>query len=168
VSTNLTIEVAGRLGPITLPTDDALRRLWRQVVELDLCEQQHEAMRRQLCGETPEVMARLAAEGAADWTLDLRRDARVVMRVSLPGARSPQGRVRDRYVPVQLPATGRCPGLWAVRDTETGDLVREVDEAGQVTTLRFGIVEGATAWVDRQVNLAGYAATRGLAAGGAL
>jgi hypothetical protein len=71
-------------------------------------------------------------------------------------------------VPVQLPATGRCPGLWAVRDTETGDLVREVDEAGQVTTLRFGIVEGATAWVDRQVNLAGYAATRGLAAGGAL
>lgn len=90
---DLTIEVVDRINPVTLAQGEALRRLWRQVVELDLCSSQHEAMRRQLCGETPEVLATLAVEGTAGWTLDLRHGVQVVMRLSRPGARSVQQRV---------------------------------------------------------------------------
>ncbi|MFG3051931.1 hypothetical protein ACGFZP_13400 [Kitasatospora sp. NPDC048239] len=165
---SLTIEVVGQLDPVTLPQEDALRRLWRQVVELDVSEAQHEAMRRQLCGEAPEALATLDVEGSTGWTLDLRHGAQAVLRLSRPDARSPQQRIRDRYVPVQLPATGRCPGLWAVRDTTTGDLAREEDENGRPTPLRFAIADGARAWVARQVTLASYRATRSQAAGGAL
>ncbi|MEU1418355.1 hypothetical protein [Kitasatospora sp. NPDC005751] len=164
MSSDLTIEVPGRLPSQTLVQDEALRRLWRIVVELDLCETQHEAMRRQLCGDNPGVLPALAVEGSMDWTLDLRRGARLVMRVSRPGARSPQQRIGDRYVPVQLPGTSRCPGLWAVQDTQTGRLVREVEDDAE---LRFGIEDGARGWIARQSNLAGYQSTRSIAAGGA-
>ncbi|MFF1793329.1 hypothetical protein ACFVXQ_03650 [Kitasatospora sp. NPDC058263] len=164
MSTDLVIEVPGRLPSQTLTQEEGLRRLWRIVVELDLCETQHEAMRRQLCGDNPEVLAALAVEGSMDWTLDLRRGARVVMRVSRPGARSPQQRIGDRYVPVQLPGTSRCPGLWAVRDTTTDRLVRDPEDDVE---LQFGIEGGARGWIARQSNLAGYQSTRGAAAGGA-
>ncbi|WP_406197369.1 hypothetical protein OH807_11885 [Kitasatospora sp. NBC_01560] len=164
---DLTIEVVDRINPVTLAQGEALRRLWRQVVELDLCSSQHEAMRRQLCGETPEVLATLAVEGTAGWTLDLRHGVQVVMRLSRPGARSVQQRVGDRYVQVQLPSTRRCPGLWAIRDTESGELVRQENEAGTEELLRFAVEQSASAWVARQINLAGYRATRGLTAGGA-
>jgi len=55
----------------------------------------------------------------------------------------------ERYVPEQLPATPRpdkppIPGLWAIRDTKTDELVTNGDEI-EAFAMRRGVLE----WIRR-------------------
>ncbi|KQV05627.1 MULTISPECIES: hypothetical protein [unclassified Kitasatospora] len=69
----------------------------------------------------------------------------------------------DRYRPEQqvggTSSNGRAlPGLWAIRDTKTGALVRTPGENGEPELVTFPLRDLATAWIRRETYLqeAGY------------
>ncbi|MFB7617843.1 hypothetical protein [Kitasatospora sp. NPDC056181] len=166
---DLTVAVDGHLEPTTEPIGKAITTLWQMLRGLAISDYERRAMHQLLgAGDTRPIERRLDGEGAVDWPLSLASGGTVTVRVWRGDGLTSSQRVAARYVPVQLPATDRCPGLWAIRDATTGDLVREDDERGRSTVVRFGTESSARDWVTRQITLAGYRATRGLAAGGRL
>jgi len=56
---------------------------------------------------------------------------------------------RDRFKVEQQPARGRQPGLWAIRDTATGDLVQTPDEHGRLETEVYALRDSANDWIRR-------------------
>lgn len=62
-----------------------------------------------------------------------------------PTALSP----RDRYRVEQRPAEGQRPGLWAIRDQQTGGLVLDSDGALEL----FAMEDSARAWIRREHGL---------------
>lgn len=63
----------------------------------------------------------------------------------------------DRYRVEQQPADGERPGLWAIRDTTTGELVRGSDGALELYSMKYA----AQAWILREHGLGQSVMTRG-------
>ncbi|MEU6238153.1 hypothetical protein [Kitasatospora sp. NPDC047058] len=150
---DLTVAVDGLLEPTTARIDLAITTLWQALRGLAIGDYQRRAMHRLLgTGDTREMERLLDGEGQVDWRLDLTSGEAMTVRVWRGDGLTTQQRVAARYAPLQLPGTRRCPGLWAVQDLTTGELVS--DDEGE--RRRFSLEAGAQAWIGRQVALAGY------------
>lgn len=154
----LTVAIDGHLERVTLSAGAAIVRLWQVVRELPIGDYQMGAMHRLLgSGSTVDMEKILAGEGQTDFALDLAGGRRVIVRIWRGDGLTASQRIAARYKPeqVQESARGGVPGLWAVRDTQSGDLVR--DDGG---VLHFPIQDSAQGWISRQANLASYRSTR--------
>ncbi|MBV6697418.1 hypothetical protein KV557_09810 [Kitasatospora aureofaciens] len=160
IESDLTVAVDGHLNAVTAPALQALEILWQTVRDLPIGEYQLGAMERLLGSGTTSDMERLLfGGGQVDFPLVLADGAGVIVRVWRGDGLTASQRIAARYVPEQVQAPGRgVPGLWAVRDTQSGEFV---SEEGQV--VHFAIEDSARGWIGRQVNLAGYRSTRHLA-----
>lgn len=63
---------------------------------------------------------------------------------------------RQRYVVEQQPAQGRQPGLWAIRDTETDELVQTPTVDGGQETELYAIRDTAESWISRNRYMEAY------------
>lgn len=160
INDDLTVSVDGHLERVTKPALEALDTLWATLRELPIGEYQHRAMERLLAsGSTADLERMMYGDGVIDWVLDLGGEDRAIVRVWHGDGLTASQRIAVRYQPEQVQVPGRgVPGLWAVRDTQSGKLVHQDGEV-----LHFAIEESARGWIGRQVNLAGYRSTRHLA-----
>jgi hypothetical protein len=149
---DLTVAVDGYLEPVTKSAAEALDALWQAVSQLPISAYELQAMEWLLAsGSTADLERMLDGSGVVDWTLRLDGGGQAIIRVWHGDGLTKAQRVGARYSVVQLPADELGRRLWAIRDTETDDLVRTDEHP-----LQFSIQESATAWILGQVNIAGY------------
>ncbi|SDS56480.1 hypothetical protein SAMN05216371_0171 [Streptomyces sp. TLI_053] len=151
----------GLLPPTTLAPAAALTEIWRTVRDFDLGPQQHAALRRLFGAGGTEAVEDCLDGDVFDFPVVLPGDRLVAVRVRRGDGLTGRHRNAARYEPVQLPAEGRDPGLWAVKDSATDDLVRD---DGHV--LRWGIRSSAESWIRREVSRGDYRQWNGRANAG--
>ncbi|WP_328954807.1 hypothetical protein [Kitasatospora purpeofusca] len=149
----------GLLPPTTRPPVAALTEVWQTVRSLDLGPQQHAALRKLFGAGGTEAVEDCLDGGTFDFPISLPGGELVAVRVRRGEGLTDRQRKAIRYEPVQLPPEGRNPGLWAVKDAEVDDLVREDNRV-----LRWGIRASAESWIRREVSRGDYRWWNGRAA----
>ncbi|MFF0409042.1 hypothetical protein ACFYUY_01230 [Kitasatospora sp. NPDC004745] len=150
---DLRVAVDGYLEPATAPFTAALTLVWQAVRDLPMVDYQGRYMHRLLgSGSTLAVEQLLDERGAVELPLDLGAAGTTTVRIQRGDGLTRAQRTLARYTVEQLPPSPRGVSHWAVRDTQTGELVR--DDDGEVR--RFSTESGASEWRQRQGYLAGY------------
>jgi hypothetical protein len=136
---DVTVSIEGLLNPTTATLPEACTLLWQTLREQPLGAVQADSYRRLLgAGHTARVEQMLDEDGQVDLTVRLPGGVLAAVRIWRGTWTTPAERIAARYLVVRQP-----DDWWAVRDLDTGELVRDVED----TVLTYPLRRDAEHWV---------------------